>query len=514
MSSKSAPDRRPGAPPPSVAAPPSVSPSASPRPRKRSWSLASRLTVWYTASTFVLVLGATGILYVALVVNLHNADRDELRDEVQILRALLRENPTDASKLQWEVQGEYRATLPTRLHKRVLDEDGRTVLETPDMTLHLPGSLFPPPPPLGSEPSMAMETVTLQGRVWLLASARASLGHGPESRVLEFAMDLSRESALLSRYRLRLWLVLILAPAPSVIIGRLIARRGIRQVERITQTARRIRSTTLDERIATDRLPSELEALGATFNEMLDRLQEAFERLSRFSADIAHELRTPIQNLRGGAEVALGRPRPPEEYREVLASSLEECEGLTRLIESLLFLARAESPESQLDLESVDVARELESVRSFYDAAAAAAGVSLTAGGAYALPARLDRTLFQRAVANLVGNAIAATPRGGSVHLNAQAEPGGLCVEVTDTGTGIPAEKLPRVFDRFYRVDGSRTKSSGGSGLGLAIVKCIAEMHGGSIAISSVPGRGTRVTLHLADALRETDVPARTASSR
>src|SRR5262245_1741740 len=304
MSSKSAPDDGPGAPSPSAAVPPSSSPFASPpsfpsalpRPRKRAWSLATRLTVWYTASTFMLVLGATGILYVALVVSLHHADYDELRDEVQILRALLRESPSDAGRLQWEVQGEYRATLPTRLHKRVLDEDDRTVLETPDMALHLPGSLFPPPPPLGSEPSMAMETVTLQGRDWLLASARASLGNGPDARMLQFALDLSRESALLSRYRRRLWLVLILAPAPSVLIGRLIARRGIRPVERITKTARRIRSTTLDERIATDRLPSELEALGATFNEMLDRLQESFERLSRFSADIAHELRTPIQN--------------------------------------------------------------------------------------------------------------------------------------------------------------------------------------------------------------------------
>jgi len=480
-------------------APRAAAPAQEPsRPRRHAWSLASLLTFWYTASTLTLVLGVMGLLYFALAVNLRRGDKEELREEIQILRLLIHESSGADDRLQWEVQGEYRATQPMSLHKRIVDESGRTLIETPDMQTEIPTTVFPEPPPESPEPGMTM--VTYQGRkhLWLVASARARVGAGPTERVLQFGMDLSRESALLSRYRRRLWAVLVLALAPSVLIGRLIARRGIRPVQRITETARRIRSTTLDERIGTKGLPSELEALAATFNEMLDRLEESFERLSRFSADIAHELRTPIQNMRGGAEVALGRPRPADEYREALASSLEECEVLSRLIDSLLFLARAESPEAHLALESLDVGKELESVRSFYDAAATAAGVSLSADCPTPLPARLDRTLFQRAVANLVGNALAATPRGGAVRIHAREEASGVRVEVVDTGSGIAPEVLPRIFDRFYRVDGSRSKSSGGSGLGLAIVKCIAEMHGGSIAIASAPGSGTRVTLRLA----------------
>jgi two-component system heavy metal sensor histidine kinase CusS len=495
MSSKKGPDRDARTTTASFAA---SAPRVASRTRPRAWSLATRLTFWYTASTFTLVLGATGVLYFALAANLRRSDKEELREEVEILRALLHESSTVDTRLQWEVQGEYRAIHPTRLHKRVMDSRGRTVLETPGMKDEIPQEVFPTPPPESADPSMTMVTYESQDHLWLIASGRARLGSGPEERQLQFGMDLSRESALLARYRRRLWAVLVLALAPSVLIGRLIARRGIRPVERITETARRIRSTTLNERIGTERLPSELEALAATFNEMLDRLEESFQRLSRFSADIAHELRTPIQNMRGGAEVALGRPRPADEYREALVSSLEECEGLSRLIDSLLFLARAESPEAQLDREPIDVALELESVRSFYDAAAAVAGVSLSADCVTPLPARLDRTLFQRAVANLVGNALAATPRGGAVRMIAREDETGVRIEVADTGSGIPPDLLPRVFDRFYRVDGSRTKSSGGSGLGLAIVKCIAEMHGGSITIASTPGSGTRVTLHLA----------------
>src|SRR5262249_16434652 len=151
------------------------------------------------------------------------------------------------------------------------------------------------------------------------------------------------------------WLVLGIALVVCAFAGYHIARRGLRPLVEITATTRRIRSTTLSERLAGHGLPAELGELAATFNEMLDRLEGAVARLGRFSADIAHELRTPVNHLRGEAEVALSRPRSPEEYREVLGSGLEECVRLTRLIDSLLFLARAEVPETQITLEPLDV---------------------------------------------------------------------------------------------------------------------------------------------------------------
>src|SRR5262249_24484696 len=145
----------------------------------------------------------------------------------------------------------------------------------------------------------------------------------------------------------------------------------------ITDTARRIRSTTLHERIEAGRFPAELGALASTFNDMLDRLEESFDRLARFSADIAHELRTPVNNLRRETEVAVRKPRSTDEYREVLGSCLEECLRLGQLIDSLLFLARAESPQAQLVMESVDIGAELATVRDFYEAVATEAGIDL-----------------------------------------------------------------------------------------------------------------------------------------
>jgi two-component system heavy metal sensor histidine kinase CusS len=231
---------------------------------------------------------------------------------------------------------------------------------------------------------------------------------------------------------------------------------------------------------------------------MLERLEESFERISRFTADIAHDLRTPVNNIRGEAEVALARPRTADEYRDVLESSLEEAIRLSELIGDLLFLARSESPLTELHRENVNIGELLTTVRDYYEASATEAGISLAVfDGIEPVNAGLDRSLMLRAVSNLVSNAIAHTPRGGAVSLAATNEDAAIRIEVSDTGVGIPAEALPRVFDRFFRVDPSRSKTSGGTGLGLAIVQSILTLHGGSVEITSQLGHGTRVTLRM-----------------
>jgi len=216
---------------------------------------------------------------------------------------------------------------------------------------------------------------------------------------------------------------------------------------------------------------------------------------------------------RGEAEVALVRARSADEYRDVIESCLEEAVRLSDLIGDLLFLARAESPLAHLRRERVDVGELLGGVREYYEASAVDGGVSLTTTlTAEPVIAEVDRTLLQRAVGNLVSNALAHTPPGGAVMLGTGVDPAAvdpknkdfsspnfstIHIEVSDTGVGIPPEALPRVFDRFFRVDSSRSQASGGTGLGLAIVQSIAVLHGGNVEISSQPGQGTRVILHM-----------------
>jgi two-component system heavy metal sensor histidine kinase CusS len=456
--------------------------------RPAASSIAARLTLWYTASAFALVLAATGFLYWALSANLERGDAEALADHVQILRLMLRDHPGDLSLLKQEVEVESSARQHARVFLRVLTGDGRILTETPGMSLEVLPSGFPAPLD-GAGRASPMRS--LSGKSFEIATARVP-GH-----VIQVALDATREEQLLADFRTKMVALLAMTLVLSAVVGHRIARRGIRPVEEVAETARRIRSSTLDQRIATAGLPAEIASLASTFNEMLARLEEAFARLARFSADIAHELRTPINTLRGEAEVALGKARSPEEYREVLGSALEEYARVSRLIESLLFLARAEDPGTQIHRESVDVSRELAAIREFYDAGAGEKGVALSVSAPGELAAQLDRTLFQRAAGNLVENALAHTSSGGTVTISAIRENGSVRVEVADTGCGIPPGHLPHVFDRLYRVDRSRTASTGGAGLGLAIVKSIAELHGGTASIASEPGKGTRVTLLL-----------------
>jgi two-component system heavy metal sensor histidine kinase CusS len=263
----------------------------------------------------------------------------------------------------------------------------------------------------------------------------------------------------------------------------------------MAETAARISPSTLDERLQRLGLPSELSDLAATFNDMLDRLEDSFTRLSRFSSDIAHELRTPLQNLRGEAEVVLSKTRDAGDYREILGSSLEEYQRLSNLIDRLLFLARAENPQTQIQREELDLKKELGLLQEFYGLSAGESGIALGVEAPEGLRADLDRSLFQRAVGNLVENALKHTPSGGAVLLKTSADDGNVLVEVSDTGKGIPPEEISKVFDRFYRVDPSRSPASGGAGLGLSIVKSIMDLHAGTVEIRSELSQGTTVTL-------------------
>jgi two-component system heavy metal sensor histidine kinase CusS len=471
-----------------------MSSNSAPETRKpATWSLAMRLTAWYAGSSFALVVAATGFLYGIFLRNLDRQDDQLLGDRVRALRAEMVSRPGDTAAIRQEVDEEWEAHERTRIHMRIRDGAGTVIAETAEMSRLLPSASFPPPT---AELDRGADVDTRDGGSFRVLAAEApSLAPGQPPCIIEVALDRSLEIELNASYRKYLLLVLGTALLLCALVGYQIARRGIQPIHQIAETARRIRSTHLEERIVPDGLPAELVTLADTFNQMLDRLEDSFARLSRFSADIAHELRTPVSSMRGEVEVALSKQRSAEEYREILASSLEECGRLTHLIDRMLFLARAENPETQINRETLDVGQELQKVCEFYKPSAADAGVELAVSVAAPVEANLDRPLFQRAVGNLVANAVTHTPAGGTVTLTATRDNGSTRVEVVDTGSGIPAAQLPHVFDRFYRIDNARSSTNGNVGLGLAIVRSIAELHRGSVAIASEPGRGTRITL-------------------
>src|SRR5580658_8036149 len=389
------------------------------RPRR---TLAFRLTAAYSLAGLLLLLMGTTALYVVLRTELDKSTDLFLADKLHVLRTMLRDRPDDEDGLREEIELESAARRYQQFYIRLVDEQGKPILTTPGMAEQL--DIAELVSRTQGHPEHSISMVGRRGQALRVASAVAAVGATAEGKdTIQIAIDISQEESLLSRYRLWSWAVLLATSILFPLVGRRIAQQSIRPVEDVAATARRITSMNLRERIQAEGYPSELASLAGTFNEMLDRLEESFERISRFSADIAHDLRTPVNNIRGEAEVALARARTVEEYRDVLESSLEESVRLSDLIGNLLFLARAESPLAHLRRERVDVAELLDGVQEYYEASAADGGISLsTRFGEEPVIAELDRTLLQRAVGNLVSNALAHTPRGGAVVLEANTD--------------------------------------------------------------------------------------------
>jgi two-component system heavy metal sensor histidine kinase CusS len=314
---------------------------------------------------------------------------------------------------------------------------------------------------------------------------------GGETYTIQVAQDRSSDEELKRRFGLLLGVVLAGSILASAVIAITVAKRGLRPLGEMTQSLERIGPAHLNERVAPAGWPRELQPLASAFDAMLARLEDSFKRLSQFSADLAHELRTPVANIMGEGQVALTRERTPGEYREVIESAIAECERLSGIVDNLLFVARADAARESIERKKFDGGAAVEKIAAFYRTLAEDRHVAVHCTGKGEIYA--DPVLFERAVSNLVDNALRFTPDGGEIEIaimirNAHSE-----IAVSDNGCGIAAEHLPRVFDRFYRVDPSR--SSGGAGLGLALVKSIVDLHGGSARIESEVNRGTIAVL-------------------
>lgn len=456
-------------------------------------SITARLVFLYSFSAFGVLLVCSLFLYETLASNLDREKVQFLADEVATLRAMQLEHADHAESLAEEIQDEADVRHFSHYYVRILDQ-GSTLIESASMAELLPTSAFPLAVPEHETPSRATAYVTPDGRRFLLVAARARTSAPANTlREMQIAIDDSAHDSITSDYRRSMAWTVLLGTLASTLAAAAIVRNGLRPIRQITSNARGISASQLHARIGSANWPKELIELANAFDEMLQRLERSFLQLSQFSADLAHELRTPINNLMGEAEVALSRPREAPEYRHVLESSLEEFARLARMIDSMLFLARAERAESPLQPVIFEARKELEETREFYEALAEQRGVAIDCSGTALL--RADPILFRRAIGNLLSNALEHTPAGGRVQLQVQSRADGVDVRVEDTGCGVAPEHLPRLFDRFYRVDRARSGHPQGTGLGLAIVRSIVELHGGTVEIESAPGRGMRVRL-------------------
>ncbi len=463
--------------------------TAPPAEAPPTWSIAFEAVLLFTVAAAVLLLVALVTAYSAVRQHvLHDNDR-YLAEKLTALRADL---ATDARPESLSQELRIIRAADRSYAVRVIDGTGQIVAESPRIGKLLPPEVFPRTLSVrGARPATLIYEARRR-KIFALVSGVAEVGS--ERFTIQLAQDRSHDERFMRHYAALLAGMLACAVVTCAGIGLLVIRRGLRPLKNLARSVERVGATHLDERVPIDRWPSELQPLAVGYNKMLARLEDSFTRLSQFSADLAHELRTPIAILRGEAEGALTKSRSSDEYREVIESSLEELQRLSAMIDNLLFLARAEAGAG-FERELFDGRTALEGIREFYEAVAQDSGVEITCEGegqVYAEP-----VLFRRALINLITNALRFTPAQGHVTVGLKRRNSGSAVSVHDTGCGIAATHIPNIFNRFFRGDASR--STQGTGLGLSIVKSIMDIHNGEASLQSELNRGTEVTLFFPD---------------
>lgn len=291
------------------------------------------------------------------------------------------------------------------------------------------------------------------------------------------------EQKMLARYLWRVISAVIAAFTAIALLGYWVMRRELKPLRRMAKEAAAIAPNTLARRLSEQNAPQELQQLIVSFNAMLDRLNEGYQRLTQFSADLAHEIRTPIGALMGHCQVALYQPRTVEEYETLLSSNMEELERISRMVENILFLARADNAQSALHYRSVDVAEELQRVADYFEGLAEERNIQLHCEGEGEM--QVDAMLFQRALSNLVANAVRYADEGSLITVRASRQPNNWLIDVINEGPLITDAQREKLFDRFWRADSAR--SSHGSGLGLSIVRAIMTLHGGEAYARCTP---------------------------
>ncbi|CAM4223152.1 Cu(+)/Ag(+) sensor histidine kinase [Bordetella muralis] len=450
---------------------------------RRPPSLAVRLTVSIGAVITVVLLTFGWIVERSINNHFIQQDVDELNAVVQALSHTLATRPTNIAPAELSERFANAASGHHNAEYRISSGDGAEIYATPGSNLDRFARIAKP------VKKITIDTVGIwkdHGQTFRGAVLRASPDGSPGEDMLTItvATGINFHLHYLESFRTYLRIITIAACLIAILATWLAVHQGHAPIRRISREIRRIRSDQLHIRLQLSDVPAELAELATSFNEMLDRLEAVFRRLSDFSGDIAHELRTPITNLKTQTEVALSQSRGVEQYREILYSNLEEYERMAKMVGDMLFLAQADNDLLKPELVKIDLATEIRNLFDYFGAWAEERDVALELIGEHVCILG-DRLMIRRALSNVLSNAIRYTPTGQAVIVTLKLAKKAAVVRVKNPGPIIRAEHLSRIFERFYRTDASRKRGAEGAGLGLAIAKSIVEAHSGEIHASS-----------------------------
>ncbi len=465
-------------------------------------SIRFRLTVWYAGLMAGLLLLFGASTYLGLRQYLNWSLKESLRNQARQIgeNFLIDVRTSGENYVISEINEHYAPELNNR-YVRVTRADGSVLYASgkPKEGGFDPSSLAILNPAINREFTREEHLQDGAGGELLIFTLPYAARDGSRF-LIEVGANYEQVEGVLHGLLIALALGLPLTVMVAIGGGYLLMRRALKPVDEITRSAEQITSRNLSRRLPAPKSGDEIERLSIALNQMIERLDESFQYVQRFTADASHELRTPLTVLRGELEAIAQRPQQlglDVEARETISSLLEETERLSRIVESLLAISRLDAGEAQMERVNFDLAELATTTTEQMRLLADDKNVALVCEMKGAVEVEGDRARLKQVMVNLLDNAIKYTSEGGEARVSVRNENAHALLEVTDTGIGIPAEALPHLFERFYRVDKARSRQMGGAGLGLAIVKSIVTAHGGRITVESVEGSGSRFRVEL-----------------
>jgi two-component system heavy metal sensor histidine kinase CusS len=445
------------------------------------------------ASSVLLVLGF--VIAASVEQHFEDLDMEVLSGKMELTRQALRTMTSHEALTQFTHQLAQSLVGHPGLEVMVIDADHSVVFATGNAHFSPEVVVSQATRAPGRPAFWALGSHTYRGLAAHIPTAALDSSGSPVKVYVAVATDIAQHTTYLRAFLKTLWLFVAAAVALTGVLGWAAVRRGLMPLRTMREQAQVVTAQQLSHRLPVQHMPVELAELAQSLNDMLARLDEAFTRLSDFSSDIAHELRTPVSNLMTQTQVVLSRPRDVAEYRSVLESNAEELERMARMISDMLLLAKAENGLVVPARETVDLAREVRALFEYYEAVADEKNLQLSLRAPSAVPVLADRLMLRRALGNLLSNAIRHANPDSCVRVTLAQAAEALTVTVENVGDTIAPEFLERIFDRFFRVDPSRQHGDG-TGLGLAIAKSIIVGHGGTILATS-SGAVTKFTIKL-----------------
>ncbi|MCV0437479.1 MULTISPECIES: heavy metal sensor histidine kinase [unclassified Hydrogenophaga] len=442
-------------------------------------SLTARLTALYTLVSACVLVGLGLLVSIAVGRHFVELDRDFLKDKIELVQTIVGEASSSemlASRLDELLTSHHGLSVELRNSDRLVYGKKGSVFSALSPSIGSDGRTFDWT--VGDQPLRGLKAGIRPPATW------KDLAADGQPLELLIALDTAHHTHFMQSLRQTLALHLIGAILASGLLGWWAARRGLAPLRTIKERAMTVTAQKLDQRMPVDAVPAEFADLAQSLNTMLERLQSDFARLQEFSSDLAHELRTPINNLLTQTQVSLTQKREVGVYQDILASNAEELQRLARMVSDMLFLAKTEHGIELPHRETVSLRDEVLDLFDFYEALAEEKLIRLNTDG----DARIvcDRLMIRRAISNLLSNAIRYSPPNAPVRVSVNQGNGQIQLCVHNAGPAIPAADLPRLFDRFYRTEKSRSHpDSEGTGLGLSITRAIMEAHGGSASVAS-----------------------------